>query len=307
MKDDYGYWKQGCDVFGSTPLNDIFNELGKLDCIDLELLTNVVKIMSLDCLKIPDNHLTKEMNLFRNIICNCFTRPFNYPKLREIVLQSESSEGSNQLKLHTSWYVNFIYDKASRIFSKGLGAISPYRFCDETIELAYGIVFSKPSINCMKLIFKLKKKEIVQRLNKIFIDWKNNERIYLWNHLTSESIFNAMASIENYVFIEWTMGLKSVFEQAYIIVRELQHLITRKEHLIYSPIIFAQDPELQFFFQNKTETIPFEAGHLYWSLMLGKVGITSNQIIESTLGKCCNIDYWQSLSEEKEFINFRNI
>ena len=116
-----------------------------------------------------------------------------------------------------------------------------------------------------------------------------------------------MASIENYVFIEWTMGLKSVFEQAYIIVHELQHLIVRKEQLIYSPIIFAQDPELQLFFQNKTETIPLEAGHLYWSLMLGKVGITPNQIIESTLGKCCDIDYWESLSEEREFINFENV
>ena len=72
-----------------------------------------------------------------------------------------------------------------------------------------------------------------------------------------------MASIENYVFIESSIEIKSVFEQAYTIVHELQHLITRKEHLIYSPIIFAKDPELKLFFQNKTESMPLEAGHLY--------------------------------------------
>ena len=262
-KRSYNYWKNSCSIFESTPLNDLFIELGKLDIADLSLLQNVVKILCLDCLKVPDRLLTKEMNLFRNTICNCFTRPFNYPRLREIVLQSESTEGLNQLILDTSWYVNFIYDKASQIFSKGLGTISPYQLCDETIELAQGIAFSKPSINCMKLIFRWKKKEIIQRLSEIFIDWKNNERIYLWNHLTSESIFIAMASIENYVFIESSIEIKSVFEQAYTIVHELQHLITRKEHLIYSPIIFAKDPELKLFFQNKTESMPLEAGHLY--------------------------------------------
>ena len=41
--------------------------------------------------------------------------------------------------------------------------------------------------------------------------------------------------------------------------------------------------------------------------MLGKIGITPNQIIEATLGKCCEIYYWQSLSEEKEYINLEKI
>ena len=41
--------------------------------------------------------------------------------------------------------------------------------------------------------------------------------------------------------------------------------------------------------------------------MLGKIGITPNQLIKATEGECCNIDYWQSLSEEIEFINFEDI
>ena len=111
-----------------------------------------------------------------------------------------------------------------------------------------------------------------------------------------KEIFCGLSGINKTVYLSNSFIKLSVLEQAMVLTHEVQHLLRREAGLLYSPPIYASQPEVKAFIGEKNNGIPLEAGHLYWAMLTGIIDVPKEILEAFTNNEADKPSYWNSLS-----------
>ena len=91
------------------------------------------------------------------------------------------------------------------------------------------------------------------------------------------------------------------------LVHEFQHLIQRHLDYVYSPLILIEKPDVLQFCVENNKGIPLEAGHLFWAMLTGTIGLKSTDLIALTDNQAENPGFWKELSKNIPIVDIKVI
>ena len=155
-----------------------------------------------------------------------------------------------------------------------LGELSEFVIDEETLNLARAILLSKPSQRVMASMHDDPITSIAHMIQQYIRMWKGFEgKMFKWRHEKQVELWEALSGYNGIIFIHENLLTKSLFHKAYVLSHEMQHLLERQEDITYSPLNYIKKDKMVEYFCNLNKGVPLESGHLYWTILLQKVGV----------------------------------
>ena len=283
-------YAQNCKV-----LEIIINQLSELTCDQFTKLEPYKEILKLKTLQDNDEAFSDIELIYKECLFNCIFRPLNMFKIREIS-PIKNFKKFDKKTLKYIWYSLAVFVSN---FKEDIGTVGPCKPSKEVMKLVKSILLSKPSLEIMVMVHELKKKNIKLKVKELINQWKSGQNIYVvYNHDRNDRLFWALSEFSGHIFLHSSLLDEDIFSQAYAICHEFQHVIERPQKLVYSPIKYLSNPILAKYFIDHNHGIPLESGHLYFSLLIGKVGVKIIDLKIILGDNCSNPEFWKRLSKE---------
>ena len=157
------------------------------------------------------------------------------------------------------------------------------------------------------MVHELKRKNVKLKVKvkEITNQWSSGQNICIVNNHCdrNDKLFWALSGFSGCIFLDSKLLNEDIFSQAYEICHKFQHVFECPQNLIYSSIKYLSNPVIVKHFIDHNYGIPLESGHLYFSLLIGKVGVKVIDLKTILGDNCSNPEFWKSLSKGYPILN----
>lgn len=280
-------------------LGQLLWRVGMLTCKELGIIPLLADIFTFKSLLGSNENLRPEELNFKESLFDCVARPCDFPKILELGGIKDKEKVIHQIQQ----YMREVTSMLLIIYGERLGELKQISLSSEMVSLAKSILLARPSLHAMETIHGLSQEKLREKVESILGDWEAGRNVYCVEEST-RVVFSFLSCAGGMLIVNPVTKGFSLFELAYGLCHEIQHIIMRLQGMVYSPLSYPSHSEVWNIFNRLNGGVPIEAGHLYWSMMTNFVCPTGKSI-ETILGpQCLNDTYWLSLEEQTPFVDF---